>query len=93
MSFYLDNSVPSDKNESNENASNEKESNQDCVSLNLVLITKNFNKNNFFEVKMEHGLYVIWNTAMKKFYVNQSNNVPARLSSHWNELKIRRHVK
>ena len=90
--------MPSDKNESNENESNENESNenesnQDCVGLNLVLITKNFHKNNFFEVKMGPGLYVIWNTAMNKFYVNQSNNVPARLSSHWNELKIRRHVK
>jgi len=76
--------VPSDKNENNEN-----ERNSD--GLNLALITKNFNKNNFFEVKMGPGLYVIWNTAMNKFYVGQSNNVPARLSSHWNELKIRRH--
>nr|AOH77110.1 putative GIY-YIG homing endonuclease [Dunaliella salina] len=40
---------------------------------------------------MGPGLYVIWNTAMKKFYVGQSNNVTARLSSHWNELKIKRH--
>jgi hypothetical protein len=44
-----------------------------------------------FELKMGPGLYVIWNTAINKFYVGQSNNVPARLSSHWRELEIRRH--
>jgi len=43
MSFYLDNSVPSDKNESNENESNENESNENESNedgLNLALITK-----------------------------------------------------
>lgn len=36
-------------------------------------------------------MYVIWNTAINKFYIGQSNNVPARLSSHWRELEIKRH--
>jgi len=84
MGFYLDDSVPSNKNESNEDESNED-------GLILPIITKNLNKNNFSELKMGPGLYVIWNTAINKFYVGQSNNVPARLASHWNELKLKRH--
>jgi len=40
---------------------------------------------------MGPGLYVIWNTAINKFYVGQSNNVPSRLSSHWKELELGRH--
>jgi len=89
MCFCLDDSVPSDKNESNENESNENESNESV--RNLPLISEQFNKKKSFELKMGPGLYVIWNTTINKFYVGQSNNVPARLSSHWRELEIRRH--
>jgi len=54
-------------------------------------MTSNFNKNHFCEVKMGPGLYLIWNTAMNKFYIGQSNSVPTRLGSHWKELQIKRH--